>query len=133
MWNDFISYYFWFIPPSTILTYADKLLIVIFLGVLVLGIACRITMFFINNQINRKLLKKIWLWGLTIGLIGLLWGLFRFQNIPIFGRRMWAGLDLVLAIVWVVFILKYAIFSFRSEKIEYERELVKSKYLPKPR
>jgi hypothetical protein len=133
MLNDFISYYFWFIPPGSLLTLSDKVLFGIFLGLVALALIARISMIFVKNQVNRKLLKKLWYWSLTIGLIGLVWAAIRYENTPLFGRRIWAGIDLLVGLIWLGFIIKYAIFNFRFEKNEFARELIKNKYLPKSR
>jgi hypothetical protein len=133
MFNRFTDYYFWFAQPTTILEQADKLLFYVFAGMLVLAIILLIGKKISKNPINKNLLNKLWNLTISTSITGLFWFWVRYENTQIFGRRYWAGLTLVVALIWLGFILKYLVFSFRTQKIEYDKEMVKSKYLPKAR
>ncbi len=125
---------FWFSQPSTFLSSADKIFIYVALGLLVVGILIRILVWFMRpNEVNKKLLFKIWQLLFWIGLSGLIWGAIRYEGTPIFGRRYWAGLNYIVGIIWLLYLIKYTVFNYRRERFEHERELMKSKYLPKSR
>ena len=130
MFKQFLGYYFWFGQPSIILNQSDKLFGYIFAGLTALAIILRILARFSANPINRKLLMKFWHLGLTVGLGGLIWYAFRYENSQVLGMRFWAGTNIVAGIIWLLFILKYLIFNYLGEKKKYEREKLKSKYLP---
>jgi hypothetical protein len=132
--NQLTDRFFWFSQPSTILSSSDKVLIYIALGLLVFGILIRITILLARpNAVDKKLLLKIWQFGFWIGLSGIIWGALRYEGTPIFAQRYWAGLNYIIGILWLTLILKYLLFKYRQEKLEYNRELMKSKYLPKSR
>ncbi|HEX9502916.1 MAG TPA: hypothetical protein VF974_01155 [Patescibacteria group bacterium] len=127
------DYYFWFAQPPTILEQADKYLGYIFAGLLVLAITFILLKKLSNNSINRGLFQKFWYLTLSTAIMGIVWLGIRYENTQIFGRRYWAGITLLIGIVWLLFIVKYLIFDYRRLKNEYEKEQVKNKYLPKAR
>jgi hypothetical protein len=132
--NFLFDKFFWFVQPSTFLSETDKLFIYIFaamvIGAIILRLAAR---FLTKNPVTKKMLMKFWSWGFVIGTSGILWGAMRYENTYILGRRYWAGINFVVGFVWLILILKYLAFSYRREKIEFDRESIKSKYLPKSR
>jgi hypothetical protein len=129
--SNLTSYYFWFTQPSTTLSPADKTLIYIFFGMLAVSIVFLFASKFTKHLIYRKLFKKFWHLIFWIAIGGVVWSALRYENTPIFAERYWAGLNFVIGIVWLIFILKYLVFNFRGEKSEYDHELIRSKYLPK--
>jgi hypothetical protein len=131
MFDRLTDYYFWFPQPPTILSQPDMFFGYIFAGIFILAIVVRIVARFMSHDIYRKALLKFWYLGLTVGLSGLIWFGMRYENTQIFGRRYWAGLTLLVGLVWLVPVLKYLIMNFVKEKKEYERELIKNKYLPR--
>ena len=133
MWNKISDYYFWFSQSATILSPEDKILLYIPVTLLALAIVFRILASTSKNEVTRKLWKKYWHLALAISLGGISWFGVRFENTPIFGQRYWAGINLIIGIIWLMFILKFTFFDYREQKKEFERELMKSKYLPKPR
>lgn len=128
--QQFLSYYFWFKQPSIILTNVDYWFGYIFAGLIVPAIIIRVSARFIKNPVSRKLILKFWRLTFTTGLIGLMWFGVRFENTQVLGLRFWAGLIIIAGIIWLIFILKYLFFNFFNEKKEFEREKLKSKYLP---
>ena len=130
MFNKIVDYYFWFTQPATIFTSEDYVLAYIFLGLLILAVIFWTSVKFSKNTVNRKVFKKFWHLFLGTGLVGLVWLLLRYENTYIFSKRFWAGLDIALGIIWLLFILKYLIFDYRRESREYERQIVKDKYIP---
>jgi hypothetical protein len=124
------DYYFWFIQPSTVLSNADNIFGYLSLGLMIVAIMSRLLVSFSKNEINRKLFRKIWHLCLTIGLTGLIWFGLRFENTPIFAERFWVGLNFIIGGIWALFVLKYLVFNYHSEKSEYNREQIKNRYLP---
>ena len=133
MFNRIFDYYFWFSQPSTILTNADNYLGYIFAALFILAIVFRATVAFAKNPITQTLFRKFWNLALFTSLSGLVWLAVRYENTPIFGQRYWAGITLVIGIIWLFFILKYLIIEYRVQKKEYDREIIKNKYIPKSR
>ena len=133
MLKEISNKFFWLAQPSSFLSQTDQNFAYFFLGLLVVGIIFRLLAWRSKNEPNRKVFRRIWYFGLTIGLIGLSWFFFRYENTPILSVRAWMGVDLIAGLVWLLFILKFVIFDYRSLKSEYNRELLKNKYLPKSR
>ena len=133
MLTKLFDYFFWFTQPSTILTNADKVFGYLFLASLLLAIILGVWGRFISNQADKKLVKKFYLLTLNLGIAGLFWFGVRFENIPILAERFWAGAILIIGFIWLLFIVKYLAFNFRAEKVNYEREQIKNKYIPTKR
>lgn len=128
-----MDYYFWFSNPSTILSFSDYLLAYIFAGSLVLSVALWVIRKLSANPIVKKILNKFFSLFFSTGLTGLIWFAFRYENTQIFGKRLWAGLTLLIGLLWLLWILKYALLKFRTELLEYHQESIRSKYIPKKR
>ena len=122
--------FFWTIPPSSILIAQDKLLGYIFLGIIIVAAFFRILMFLTKNMVQRNLLAKFWRMFLTIGIVGIIWYVLRYENTPIFALRLWAGLDLLAGVIWLLFILKFLVFEFPKQRTEHEKIMLRNKYLP---
>jgi hypothetical protein len=133
MWNKFTDYYFWFSQPSSFLSNEDWLFAYISGGLIVFGVIFYILSWLSKNPVDKTVFKKIWRLGITIGLSGLVWFGIRYENTPMFSQHFWMGLNLLVGLVWLVFILKYLFFKYREAKNEYSREMLKSKYLPQKR
>lgn len=122
--------FFWFVPPSSILSNADWIFGYIFAGFIALSIILWVVKRFTKNQIAAKLIGKFFNLFLYNGISGAIWFGFRYENTPVFGQRYWAGLVFLILIVWLLFILKYLVFNFSKELTEYNHELVKKRYMP---
>jgi flagellar biogenesis protein FliO len=125
-----MDYDFWFIQPSSTLNNYDQATGILFAALFVVGIVLWIVKRFVKHEIAKKLIGKLVLKDTIIGSSGLVWYGFRYENIPIFARRMWAGLTIIILIVWVIWLLKYVFFKFLREKREFDELQVRSKYLP---
>src|SRR6185503_5172976 len=111
MLNKLFDYYFWFTQPATILTPEDMTLAYIFLGIMVLAVVFWVLTKLISHQIKAKVFKKFWHLTLPIGLSGLVWLGLRYENTPLFAQRFWAGLTLIIGLLWLLVIVKYLIFN----------------------
>ena|SRR3989338_5974178 len=125
------DYYFWFAQPPTALNSFDQFLAYLFGALLLVSMVLGIAGRYIKHEIYYKLARKFFIKDLTVGLSGLVWVALRYESIPIFARRYWAGLLVISLVIWILWVVKYIIWKFPKEKREYETELVKSRYLPK--
>jgi hypothetical protein len=125
------DYYFWFAQPSTVLNDYDWMAGYVFVGALVLSvIGWLVRKFFISHPVIKKLINK-WAMALFwVGVVGLIWFGFRFEAVPIFSKRVWAGAIIAGGLIWLGFVKWYLIKSFRTEKQAYDYNAVKSKYMP---
>lgn len=120
---------FWFLQPATLLTGADLFFGYLFAALIVLALLLWIGGKFLKHQVVKKLWRRFFSWTATSGLVGALWFGLRFENTPIFGKRFLVGLILLLSLAWLLWILKFALFTFPKAKREYEQALLKNKYL----
>ncbi|HYC79457.1 MAG TPA: hypothetical protein VEC17_00330 [Candidatus Binatia bacterium] len=127
MLND---YFFWFAQPASTLNNYDLAAGYIFAGLVVLSIiGWLVNKFVVKHPITKKLINK-WATALFwIGLIGLIWFGFRYQAIPIFSKRIWAGGIIVLGLVWLGFVKWYFVKHYFQEKRDYDYNAVKTKYM----
>ncbi len=123
--------YFWFLQPSSALNNFDWIFIYIFAGMFAAGILFLLGLLFVKHQVYSQALKRWQKMFMYLGLSGLIWAGFRYENTPIFAKRFWVGLIFLIGLVWLFYILKYTIFKLSKDKAEYENALVKSKYMPK--
>lgn len=131
MLNQLTDYYFWTAAPSLTITSADKAFFWLFTAITALGIAAIIFSYVNSDKVADVAIRKFKNLTLSTGLSGLIWFGIRYENTPIFGSRYWAGLILLVGLIWLGFFLKYMVFDYKKGKAEYEREMLKNKYLPR--
>lgn len=124
------EYFFWFIQPSAVLNTYDWWFAYIFAGLFLLSVIIWFTKkFLINHEITRKVSGRFANSFFWTGLIGLVWFSFRYQTVPIFSRRVFAGLTILLGAVWVGLILWYLFTKYPAEKRDYDYLQIKNKYI----
>jgi len=129
--NYLTDKFFWFTQPSSILSKNETLSGYVFAGFLVLSVILwLVNKFLLRNQVVIKLVQRFNNISLFFGIGGLIWFVFRYENTPIFARRYWMGLTIVIGLVWLLFVIKYLAFNFVKDLNEYKRELIKKKYMP---
>lgn len=133
IWEKLFDFKLWFTQPSVILSKTDLCLGYFFAACVILAIVLKLCKRFSKNPVKLKLMDKFFSFLLSVGITGLVWFGFRYENTPIFAALSWAGLVMALGLIWFLFIVKYLIFGFTSELREYDRQLQKSKYIPGPK
>jgi hypothetical protein len=131
MIQQFTDYYFWAAAPSLNLTAEDKIFMWLFLAITVLGVLSIAALYLNLDRLRERAIRKFKDLTLSIGLAGLIWFAIRYENTPIFGNRYWAGLILLVGLVWLGFYLKFLLMDYNKIKAQEEREALKKKYLPK--
>lgn len=129
MLSKLLDSYFWFVQPSIVLSRADLILGYFFLGSLLIVTLLVIIKKSVKNEVKLKLLNRFKSLFLVVGISGLVWFALRYENTPIFGLRYWAGLFLLVGLIWGLFILKYLVFNFSKELRAFENEQLKNKYI----
>jgi hypothetical protein len=125
------EYFFWFAQPSSALNVYDRVLGYFFAGLVILGIVVWLVKKFavrhpvVKNLLDRYVSAVIW-----IGIFGLIWFGFRYEAVPIFSKRMFAGLVILIGLVWLGFIKWYFVSKFFKDKREYDYGQVRNKYIP---
>jgi hypothetical protein len=108
---------------------SDKVFFIVGLTSLVLAIVSTIFARLVSNPAQQKLVRKLShsLWFL--GLAETIWFGARYQFVYFFGSHFFALLLLLVWLVWLVFILKYALTGYRRERLAWQKEQIKRKYL----
>ena len=130
MWTKLLDSNYWFSQPSVVLTRSDLYLAWFFLACLILAIVLKVTKRLTKNPIKRNLMDRLFNLFLTVSLSGLVWYGFRYENTPIFAMHYWAGLVLLMGLVWFLVIAKYFAFQYFPDLADYDREQMKKKYIP---
>jgi hypothetical protein len=125
----FKDYFFWFAQPSSVLNDYDWGVGYFFAGLLVLSIIIWVINYFVKHPVTKKLLNRYATALFWFGVVGLIWFGFRYQAIPIFSKRIFAGSVIVLGIVWLGFVKWYFVRRYFPEKREYDYNQLKSKYI----
>jgi hypothetical protein len=124
------DYYFWFAQPSTILNSYDKVVGYVFAGLVVLAVLIWIfRRLLIKHPVVKKLINREANAIFWTGLLGVIWFGFRYEAVPIFSKRLWAGLIIIMGLIWLGFIKWYWLKRFKREKQEYDYNQVKNKYI----
>lgn len=122
--------FFWFSQPSTFLNSLDIFLIWFFVGMMALAIVLRLVNYLKFHPVNKGLVRRFSRAFFSMGLVGVVWFGFRYENTPTLADRFWAAAITLILLIWLAFILKYIIRDFGADKKIYEREQVNSKYIP---
>lgn len=90
---------------------------------------------FINSRINdpstRRILNKLGTLGLTFGVLIALSFFFTQTSTPTLGSRFWFLLWIIVVLIWLGFIVKYAVWQAPKERAERKRLLDNQKYFNK--
>ena len=121
---------FWFSQPSFNLINYDKYLFWLFAVLVAGGIVMKVVSIFSGHVVILKLINKFSNSFLWMGIIGLIWFAMRYENAPIFAYRLWAATVIAIWLIWLAFIFKYWFTDFRSEKKDYDRLQLNSRYIP---
>lgn len=120
--------------PGPFGMFFQKFLAVVFGAILVSGIAAWAIFFFRfrkNSPVWAELWRRIFHFGITMGLSGLLLLFFARQEIYVFGARFWFLLWLALAAGWTIFIMRHAFVRLPRRMKERKERRRLGKYLPK--
>ena len=97
---------------------------------LILAMILKLAKRFSKNPIKTRLMDRLFSLLLTVSFSGLIWYGFRYENTPIFAMHYWAGLVVLIGLIWFFFIAKYFVSRFFPELTEFDREQLKKKYIP---
>lgn len=100
---------------------------------IVAGLGLRVAAGRLADASTRKIVRRL---GNMCATLGLLIGISLFftqQEIPTLGSRFWFLLWLIVGILWLVSILRYAFGAAPRERAERMRQAEIAKYMPKAR
>jgi hypothetical protein len=100
-------------------------------GAIGLGILIRLALFAVHEQSWRRAMKRLSVMGVSMGvLIGVSF-FFTQTSTPVLGSRFWFLLWGVVAILWVISIVKYLVVAAPRERAARKEVANYQKYLPK--
>jgi hypothetical protein len=111
----------------------EKLFFLAGIILLLLSVVLKISSVLAPNPVDGKYRLKFYHLFLTIGLGEIFWYLCRYENVKFFGSHFVALMWVLAGIVWLVAILTSAFKNYSREKVLWEKDQVKLKYLPNSR
>lgn len=96
-----------------------------------LAVVLKIAAALAENPVDKRLRQKLFNLFLTFGLFELFWYLCRFEAVRFFGTHFMQWLIIVIAVVWFIAIIVWAIRNYGKQKEVWNKEQLKLKYLPK--
>ncbi|MFH1789684.1 MAG: hypothetical protein ABH832_01300 [bacterium] len=121
---------YWFGQPREARGIVLVVYISVFLLLIILGIGARVFVAYKNDRVVKQILRRFSAFGMTMGMIGMMWMFFRQQKIVFLAWRFWVLLWILLAIFWMIRILKYVIKRVPEIRKEQIHEEKRRKYLP---
>lgn len=98
---------------------------------ILLSIVLKISAVLAPNPVDGKYRRKFHHLFLSVGLGEVFWYLCRYENVMFFGTRFAAFLIVLIGFIWFVAIIAGMLKNYRKEKVGWEKEQVRLKYLPK--
>jgi hypothetical protein len=109
----------------------EKLFFLAGVILILLSIVLKIASVLAPNPVDAKYRQKFYRLFLSIGLAGIFWYLCCYENAMFFGTRFTAFLIVLIGIIWLVAILISILKNYKTEKVVWEKEQVRLRYLPK--
>jgi hypothetical protein len=116
--------------PQAMQLRAIMILAITFGLLIVFGLANRLTMTKIKDNLKIKGLKKFFKLGLTMGILGYLYLFFAWQGIVLLAARFWLVVWLIITLVWFGFIVRYLLIAVPKMRQEIEQKRKFEKYIP---
>ncbi len=83
-----------------------------------------------QSGLDMKIWSKIVTFGLTVGIIGLVYTFFAWQGVALFSARFWLLILLLIALGWAGLIAKYAAIDLPKIKKTISKDKEFKKYIP---
>jgi hypothetical protein len=129
--KELLSSKFLFQIDRVMLHREDKVFLVAGAILVVLAVIFKLAAIYAPTPIDAKYRQKFYNLFLTIGLSEVVWFGARYYFIGFFGSHFVALLILLIGLAWLVFIVSKMVKNYRTEKVFWEKEQIKLKYLPK--
>lgn len=110
---------------------ADKVLMSVGLVLVLLAVIFKLAAAYAPTPIDKKYRSKFFNLFAWVGLLELVWFGARAQYVRFFGTRFTALLILLIGVVWFVLLAIRSFKRYSTEKIQWEKDQLKAKYLPK--
>ena len=98
---------------------------------ILLSIVLKISSGLAPNPVDKKYRAKFYHLLLSIGLGEIFWYLCRYENVTFFGTHFVTFLILLIGLIWFFAILVGMFKNYKKEKVVWEKEQVRLRYLPR--
>jgi hypothetical protein len=129
MLKQLVDSYFWFGVPTVNLIPADKAFGYFFAILAIMGVIALLVLKLKDKQTCDVIIRKLRSLWLYTGFFGLFWFWLRYENVSIFGDRYWAGIIILVVLVWAGKIIKFGLVDYKQICALEEKEATKKKYL----
>jgi predicted CDP-diglyceride synthetase/phosphatidate cytidylyltransferase len=124
---------FWFTIDPAVLHKVDYAFLILGAVFIVASILSFILKLRIKNSYDKNLFKKVSSAFAIVGLLEVVWFGLRYEHIAFFGTHFFAGLIILVLLIYIAFVFK-DVFKNRTALVEKcEKEQINLKYLPKQR
>jgi len=100
-------------------------------GSFLLGLVFSFINLYFKDPSTRRIIKRLGTLALTFGVLMAINFFFTQTSTPTLGSRFWFAGWLIMALIWLGFILKYALKVAPKERAERAKQLEYQKYLPR--
>ncbi len=129
--SQLTSWQYWFTMRVGVLSDETRLwLAIVFGGAAVLAIA---SFFLFKKQPPplNNFFRKTFIFFLVNASVGVIWGFFRQEAIPMLGARFWVLSLFIIDLIWLFYIIKYGVKQLPQERKAQAEKKQFAKYLPK--
>ena len=122
---------YWFSQPFSAHGGVFWFFVFFFLVLILGGIISRIICQYKKEKTDKVILKRFSTFGMSLGLLGIIWIFFRQEKVVFLAWRFWLILWSVLAVWWLAKIFDYIVRRVPQIKAEKEERHKRNKYLIK--
>jgi len=109
----------------------EKLFFLAGIILLLLAAVLKISAVLAPSPVDSKYRQKFYHLFLWTGIGEVFWYLCRYENVGFFGTHFVALLWVLIGVIWLLAILVSVVKDYKKEKVVWEKEQVRLKYLPK--
>ncbi len=129
--KEFFSPNYLFKITSSVVTPGEKLFLAAGAVLVLLAVVFKIAAVLSPNPVDKNLRVRFYHLFLTVGVCELVWFLCRFQNARFFGTPFVAWTIVLVGLIWLGFIVTSMVRSYGVQKVNWDKEQLKARYLPK--
>lgn len=129
--KQFVSPQFLFTFNSANIDPGEKLVFIFGVVLVLLAIVLKISAILAPNPVDSKYRQKFYRLFLTIGFGEVFWYLLRYENAMFLGTHFVAMAIAAMGLLWFVVIIINLARKYKADKMVWDKEQVRLKYLPK--
>ncbi len=129
-WGHLFTASYWFSEPLTVHGWLFVVLVALFGGLLIAGLAAIVfgKKWYVGPM--KEILRRVGNLAATAGFLGTVWLVFRQEMIPFFAWRFWLLAIVIMIVFWLSSILRYTLVRMPKILAEQSARATQEKYLP---